>query len=145
PTVTSIEESSAPMPSRKTAPAGTATVRIELLLVQDVANSGGSIFFDGAFLDCVSGDCSVTTDPSCAAADITATGACTPGMGDGVVDLSDFSCYLAEWSASSAFADITATGSCVVGSGGDGVDLSDFSCYLAEWSGGCDGDPGTPG
>ncbi|MEL7471751.1 MAG: GC-type dockerin domain-anchored protein [Planctomycetota bacterium] len=81
----------------------------------------------------------------CAFADITASGTCVPGSGDGVVDLSDFSCYLAEWSLSTAFADITTSGTCVAGTGGDGVDLSDFSCYLAEWSGGCDGDPGTPG
>jgi len=80
----------------------------------------------------------------CAFADITSTGTCVPGTGDGVVDLSDFSCFLAEWSNATAFADITLTGVCTPGAGGDGVDLSDFSCFLAEWSGGCDGDPGTP-
>ncbi|MEL7474206.1 MAG: GC-type dockerin domain-anchored protein, partial [Planctomycetota bacterium] len=81
---------------------------------------------------------------ACVFADITGTSACNPGFGDGVVDLSDFSCYLNEWVGMTPFADITAAASCVVGTGGDGVDLSDFSCYLAEWSGGCDGDPGTP-
>ncbi|MEL7473938.1 MAG: GC-type dockerin domain-anchored protein, partial [Planctomycetota bacterium] len=86
----------------------------------------------------------ITADPCPSIADITATGGCTPGTGDGVVDLSDFSCYLTLWSTSSPLADITATGSCVPGSGGDGVDLSDFSCYLSLWSGGCDGDPTTP-
>jgi len=81
---------------------------------------------------------------ACALADITGTGACNPGFGDGIVDLSDFSCYLSQWSAGNPVADITLTGTCTPGAGGDGVDLSDFSCYLAEWSGGCDGDPGTP-
>lgn len=32
-------------------------------------------------------------------ADITGTGACNPGEPDGIVDLSDFSCYLSEWSS----------------------------------------------
>ncbi|MEO0482408.1 MAG: GC-type dockerin domain-anchored protein [Planctomycetota bacterium] len=126
-----------------TAPAGTATARIELLLVQDAANSGGSIFLDGAFLECVSGDCSVNEPVTCAP-DITVDGACTPGAGDGVVTLSDFSCYLSQWAASAPIADITLDGTCDFGNGGDGVTLSDFSCYLAEWAGGCDGDPGTP-
>ncbi|MEL7474230.1 MAG: S8 family serine peptidase [Planctomycetota bacterium] len=70
-------------------------------------------------------------------ADVTVESACTPGAGDGVVTLSDFSCYLSEWSIGSAFADITTTGLCTPGAGGDGVDLSDFSCYLSEWSVGC--------
>jgi len=95
----------------------------------------------------ISGDQFITIPApagGCALADITATGTCVPGSGDGVVDLSDFSCYLSEWSNQTAIADITTTGTCDPGNGGDGVDLSDFSCYLAEWSGGCDGDPGTP-
>ncbi|MEO0482766.1 MAG: GC-type dockerin domain-anchored protein [Planctomycetota bacterium] len=81
---------------------------------------------------------------ACALADISFTGTCNPGFGDGIVDLSDFSCYLSEWAAGNPVADITVTGTCTPGAGGDGVDLSDFSCYLSEWSGGCDGDPGTP-
>ncbi|MEO0484022.1 MAG: GC-type dockerin domain-anchored protein, partial [Planctomycetota bacterium] len=76
--------------------------------------------------------------------DITVDGACTPGVGDGIVTLSDFSCYLAQWAASLPIADVTLDGTCDFGNGGDGVTLSDFSCYLATWSGGCDGDPGTP-
>lgn len=80
----------------------------------------------------------------CAFADITADGTCAPGSGEGAITLSDFSCYLSEWSAQTAFADITLDGTCVPGTGGDGVTLSDFSCFLGEWSGGCDGDPGTP-
>ncbi|MEO0482769.1 MAG: GC-type dockerin domain-anchored protein [Planctomycetota bacterium] len=81
---------------------------------------------------------------SCATADITVDAACLPGVGDGVVNLSDFSCYLSQWAASAPLADITTDGVCTPGSGGDGVTLSDFSCYLSLWSGGCDGDPGTP-
>ncbi|MEM7754886.1 MAG: GC-type dockerin domain-anchored protein [Planctomycetota bacterium] len=73
----------------------------------------------------------------CALADITTSGECSPGTGEGVIDLSDFSCYLSEWSQSSPVADITVTGTCDPGMGGDGVDLSDFSCYLSEWSLGC--------
>ncbi|MEO0482169.1 MAG: GC-type dockerin domain-anchored protein [Planctomycetota bacterium] len=105
----------------------------------------GDNIVNSADLDIANG----VTDPctpsnACALADITATGTCVPGAGDGVVDLSDFSCFLSQWSASAPIADITTTGVCTPGMGGDGVDLSDFSCYLAEWSGGCDGDPGTP-
>ncbi|MEL7473636.1 MAG: GC-type dockerin domain-anchored protein [Planctomycetota bacterium] len=70
-------------------------------------------------------------------ADITTDGSCVPGTSDGLATLSDFSCYLAEWSLGTSFADITTSGSCTPGVGGDGVDLSDFSCYLAEWSLGC--------
>ncbi|MEM7754112.1 MAG: lamin tail domain-containing protein [Planctomycetota bacterium] len=88
--------------------------------------------------------CPDPVTPACALADITTDGSCTPGVFDGAVTLSDFSCFLSEWSAGSPIADITITGECTPGAGGDGVDLSDFSCYLAEWSGGCDGDPGTP-
>ncbi|MEL7472297.1 MAG: choice-of-anchor Q domain-containing protein [Planctomycetota bacterium] len=73
----------------------------------------------------------------CAFADITSFGVCVPGSGDAAVDLSDFACFLSEWSVASAFADITTAGACTPGAGGDGVDLSDFSCYLAEWSVGC--------
>ncbi|MEL7472464.1 MAG: dockerin type I repeat-containing protein [Planctomycetota bacterium] len=105
----------------------------------------GDNIVDSADADIAAGSsdpCSAAT--GCAFADITTTGSCVPGTGDGVIDLSDFSCYLAEWSLSTPFADITTTGNCNAGAGGDGVDLSDFSCYLAEWSGGCDGDPGTP-
>lgn len=80
----------------------------------------------------------------CAFPDITTTGACLPGAPDGLVNLSDFSCYLSLWASSDPLADITTTGVCNPGSGGDGVNLSDFSCYLSEWSGGCDGDPSTP-
>ncbi|MEL7473978.1 MAG: GC-type dockerin domain-anchored protein [Planctomycetota bacterium] len=70
-------------------------------------------------------------------ADITTDGACQPGAGDGAVTLSDFSCYLSEWSQASAIADVTTTGACDFGAGGDGVDLSDFSCFLAAWASGC--------
>lgn len=68
-------------------------------------------------------------------ADITTTGTCN-GIPDGVVDLSDFSCYLSLWGAMSPLADVTTTGT----SNGipDGVvDLSDFSFYLALWGTGC--------
>ena len=76
-------------------------------------------------------------DIGCAPADITTTGSCIVLASDGVVDLSDFSCYLSLWSSGGLNADITTTGVCSVGSGDDVVDLSDFSCYLAEWSSGC--------
>jgi len=78
-------------------------------------------------------------DVACSPADITQTGLCTPGMPDGAMDLSDFSCYLSEWSSSSALADITTDGVCDPGNGGDGVTLSDFSCFLSVWSAGCPG------
>ncbi|MEO0483146.1 MAG: GC-type dockerin domain-anchored protein, partial [Planctomycetota bacterium] len=75
-------------------------------------------------------------------ADVTVDGVCTPGLGaagvDGLVTLSDFSCYLSEWSASAPGADITTDGVCRPGFGGDGVTLSDFSCYLARWSQSCE-------
>ncbi|MEL7474576.1 MAG: GC-type dockerin domain-anchored protein, partial [Planctomycetota bacterium] len=74
---------------------------------------------------------------ACSVADITTDGACVPGSGEGTITLSDFSCYLAEWTLGSSVADITDMGRCTPGSGGDGVDLSDFACYLAEWSMGC--------
>ena len=74
---------------------------------------------------------------ACSPADITQTGLCTPGMPDSTVDLSDFSCYLSEWSSSAAIADITTDGVCTPGTGGDGVTLSDFSCFLSVWSAGC--------
>lgn len=70
-------------------------------------------------------------------ADITTEGACTPGTGDGLATLSDFSCYLALWSSADPRADITTEGLCQPGVGGDGVTLSDFSCYLAQWASGC--------
>jgi len=73
----------------------------------------------------------------CSPADITDNGTCQPGTQEGVVTLSDFSCYLSLWSAGDPLADITPTGTCMPGMGGDGVDLSDFSCYLATWSAGC--------
>ncbi|MEL7473994.1 MAG: GC-type dockerin domain-anchored protein [Planctomycetota bacterium] len=79
----------------------------------------------------------VEFDHGCALADITTFGSCVPGASDGLVDLSDFSCYLSLWSLGGLMADITTTGSCVPGSGDGVVDLSDFSCYLAEWSLGC--------
>ncbi|MEM7755116.1 MAG: VCBS repeat-containing protein [Planctomycetota bacterium] len=73
----------------------------------------------------------------CSPADITTDGLCTPGAVDGAVTLSDFSCYLSEWSTGAPTADITTTGVCNPGTGTDGVDLSDFSCYLSTWSAGC--------
>lgn len=74
----------------------------------------------------------------CSPADITATGSCNPGTGDGLIDLSDFSCYLSLWSSSAPEADITLEGVCdALAGGGDGVTLSDFSCFLALWSNGC--------
>ncbi|MEL7472777.1 MAG: GC-type dockerin domain-anchored protein [Planctomycetota bacterium] len=79
----------------------------------------------------------IETSNACAFADITTTGQCVTGSGEGVIDLSDFSCYLSEWASGTMFADITTTGVCTPGVAGDGVDLSDFSCYLSEWSGGC--------
>ncbi|MEO0482292.1 MAG: GC-type dockerin domain-anchored protein [Planctomycetota bacterium] len=54
--------------------------------------------------------------------------------GDGLVRLSDFSCYLNLWSAQDPSADITATGSCEETCPDGLVDLSDFNCYLAIWS-----------
>ncbi|MEM7755157.1 MAG: di-heme oxidoredictase family protein [Planctomycetota bacterium] len=74
--------------------------------------------------------------PDCPA-DITSDGVCEPGATDGLVTLSDFSCYLTQWSLGSAFADITTDGSCIPGAGGDGATLSDFSCYLSLWAEGC--------
>ncbi len=118
------------------APAGTTTVRIEAIMEQDAADSGGSIFFDDAALFCVGGDCSVNTGPTaCSPADVTTTGTAN-GIPDEVVDLSDFSFYLGIWGASDPAADLTTTGT----SNGipDGaVDLSDFSFYLGLWGAGC--------
>ncbi|MEL7472138.1 MAG: GC-type dockerin domain-anchored protein [Planctomycetota bacterium] len=73
----------------------------------------------------------------CSPADITTTGACTPGAFDGVVDLSDFACYLNLWAANNPIADITPTGACSPVNPDGTVDLSDFSCYLSLWSLGC--------
>ncbi len=73
--------------------------------------------------------------PVCGPADTTTTGT-SNGIPDGVVDLSDFSFYLAQWGASNPAADLTTTGT----SNGipDGtVDLSDFSFYLGLWGAGC--------
>jgi len=98
----------------------------------------GDNIVNAADLDIANG----VTDPcsgslACALADITSTGTCNPGNGDGVIDLSDFSCFLSQWSAGAAIADITTTGQCNPGNGGDGViDLSDFSCFLSQWSAG---------
>ncbi|MEL7472487.1 MAG: GC-type dockerin domain-anchored protein [Planctomycetota bacterium] len=70
-------------------------------------------------------------------ADITSFDDCVPGTGDGVVTLSDFSCYLALWASDDPQADITAFDDCVPGVGDGDVTLSDFSCYLAQWALGC--------
>ena len=129
------------------------------LLIDAGASAGDTITldFDGAVVlvlgdtlttfatDPGAGQMTLTTAPlvltvsggACALADITVTGACTPGLGDGVIDLSDFSCYLSQWSSNAPIADITTTGTCTPGVGGDGGDLSDFSCFLSEWSAGC--------
>lgn len=90
---------------------------------------------------------SVSADPSrkyvfiveqnaCAAADMYTTSNCSAGP-DGIVDLSDFSCYLSDYSVSDPKADITGNGTCDLATSGDGVTLSDFSCYLSLWSNGC--------
>jgi len=90
------------------------------------------------FTNEIVGPAAVNADfPPCAPADITTDGACNFGTGDGVITLSDFSCYLSLWAQSDPNADITATGQCIRGTEGDGVDLSDFSCYLSEWAVGC--------
>ena len=73
---------------------------------------------------------------ACSPADVTSTGS-AGGVPDGVVDLSDCSCYLTLWSSMDAAADLTTTGTCDVGNGDGLVDLSDFSCYLSAWSAGC--------
>ena len=72
--------------------------------------------------------------PPCPA-DLTTDGT-SNGIPDGLVTLSDFSFYLALWSAMNPAADLTTDGT----SNGipDGlVTLSDFSFYLALWSAGC--------
>lgn len=72
--------------------------------------------------------------PDCIA-DTTTTGS-PNGVPDGVVDLSDFSFYLSEWSSSASGADLTTTGT--PNGVPDGlVNLSDFSYYLSLWSQGC--------
>ncbi|MEL7473835.1 MAG: GC-type dockerin domain-anchored protein, partial [Planctomycetota bacterium] len=112
----------------------TSTIRVKFVASDLVAGSLVEAGVDDVRIFGIS--CTLTD--ACAFADITATSDCAPGSGDGVIDLSDFSCYLAEWSVASPFADITLTSNCdVIAGGGDGVDLSDFSCYLAEWSQGC--------
>lgn len=70
-------------------------------------------------------------------ADITCDGVCTPGIGDGLATLSDFTCYLSEWSVGSAFADVTGVGVCDASAADGAVTLSDFSCFLSAWSQGC--------
>ncbi|MEL7471692.1 MAG: GC-type dockerin domain-anchored protein [Planctomycetota bacterium] len=74
-------------------------------------------------------------------ADITSEGVCdatgAASAVDGAVTLSDFGCYLSEWSNNTVAADITTDGACQPGFGGDGVTLSDFSCYLSRWAQSC--------
>ena len=72
----------------------------------------------------------------CGIADVTPNGTAN-NVPDGLVTLSDFSTYLANWANTLPSADITTSGMCDPGAGGDGVDLSDFSCYLSVWSMGC--------
>ena len=72
----------------------------------------------------------------CGIADVTTNGTAN-NVPDGLVTLSDFSTYLANWANTLPSADITTSGMCDPGAGGDGVDLSDFSCYLSVWSMGC--------
>lgn len=70
-------------------------------------------------------------------ADLTSDTTCAPGEPDGLVTLTDFSCFLSLWSTADPIADITRNDTCLPASGGDGVSLSDFSCYLSVWSQGC--------
>lgn len=78
----------------------------------------------------------IVTQGPCSDADIATEGG-DPSTPDGLVTLSDFSAYLALWSANNPVADITADALCAFGTGGDGVTLADFSCYIAQWSAGC--------
>ena len=56
-------------------------------------------------------------------------------LGDGLINLSDFSCYLMWWANGSPQADISDTGACNPSLGGDCVvNLSDFACYLSLWA-----------
>lgn len=75
-------------------------------------------------------------DTPCALADVTTSGT-DNGLGDGVIDLSDFSYYLARWAEADLEADITPSAICDPGTPDDIVDLSDFSCFLALWAEGC--------
>ena len=125
--------------------------RYEVVAAADIAATS-KYAFDVATGQQISYDCcglapaaspgwSVRISPApvfaCSRADVATGTACGNG-GDGVVSLTDFSCYLSQWAAGAASADITTTGDCLLGiNGGDGVDLSDFSCFLAEWASGC--------
>lgn len=72
----------------------------------------------------------------CGPADTTTSGLET-GEPDGIVDLSDFSFYLAQWASSEPSADITSEAVCQPGVTDGMVTLSDFSCFLSVWSNGC--------
>lgn len=99
---------------------------------------GNQFAFEVSFTDGTDAIYIATIPVNACTADITATGLCdTLAGGDGVVNLSDFSCYLSQWSNANSIADITTTGVCDAGNGDGVVNLSDFSCYLAEWSQGC--------
>lgn len=104
-------------------PAGEAVMRF--------VNAGGSDEFNlGRFIFNL-----IEATPDCDP-DLTTTGQ-ENGVPDGVVDLSDFSFFLARWAIEDSAADITSDGACVFGTPDSAVSLSDFSCYLAAWSAGC--------
>lgn len=83
------------------------------------------------------GDALAASTTDVCLADLTTSGLCAAGSPDGVVDLSDFSCFLSEWASDSPMADVSVTGLCTPGNTDDVVDLSDFSCYLSLWATGC--------
>ncbi|MEL7472249.1 MAG: GC-type dockerin domain-anchored protein [Planctomycetota bacterium] len=70
-------------------------------------------------------------------ADIACEESCVPGAGDGLVTITDFSCFLAAWATEHPAGDVTRYPTCVIGAGGDGHTLEDVSCFLSAWAEGC--------
>jgi len=115
-----------------TAPAGTETVRIMLGLTQP-ASDGGSIFFDAAELECMSGDCSVAPQ-GCSPADLTTAGAGAGdpdyGVPDNAITAADIQYYVNAYVAgNAAIADFTTTGA---GVGDPGYGVPDGSVTAAD-------------
>ncbi|MEL7472949.1 MAG: M14 family zinc carboxypeptidase, partial [Planctomycetota bacterium] len=106
----------------------TPTDQIKLRFIAEDAGGGSIVEAAIDDLEIFFAGCDTPADP----ADLTTTGG-DNGTPDGVVDLSDFSYYLARWSESAAVADVTTTGTSN-GVPDTNIDLSDFSYYLGLWA-----------
>jgi len=94
-----------------------------------MGTTDSSVTFHGWNID----DVQILVDADAPASDMTTDGTAN-GQPDGQVTLSDFSYYLALWSAGAPQADLTTNGTSN-GLGDGAVSLSDFSYYLSLWSG----------